>query len=302
MNRIYTIKSLSNYVDLVAALQPHNCEDCLFKDEIVFRGLSNSSYQLSPSLGRCPSQEWLNTLTMVEDDLVSRAIQKFPDLFANDDLPIAKLAKLQHFGIPTRLMDVTSNALVALFFACQHFNESECCDGEVVAFSSYSLSAINPYVNIVADTYRLTANAYTSIETYYYRAIQQYYSIILQNRNWEKPSKASIHRFIQKFNRPLLVDGFDAIARQKNQHGKYYLFPNKIIQAEPDGNSYISDGLVEMDKDDEMIIKRLIIPKEMKKEIVDKLRLFGISKEFLFADSIETVLESVKQKQVNRFK
>ncbi|MCX9104417.1 FRG domain-containing protein [Aeromonas veronii] len=41
------------------------------------------------------------------------------------------LVRLQHYGLPTRLLDLTSNALVALYFACRDHEKTE---GEVLVF------------------------------------------------------------------------------------------------------------------------------------------------------------------------
>ena len=292
--------SLAIYIDRITRLKPNETENSLYSEELVFRGLSSRSYYLVPSIGRRPSRKWANSMLTTERDLVSEAQTKFPDIFQNDDLPINKLAKLQHYGIPTRLLDVTTSALVALFFACRKCSDSNLSqDGEVVVFSMRSLPALNSYANIIADTYRLIGDVRTPVERYYYKAIQQSYSISLKDPEWEQLDELRIHSFMQNFTSPLLVEAFESSLRQKNQQGKYILFPNttsKVLDKD-----YIIDELVTLEKNDKSIIKRIIIPEGSKDKILQQLQLLGVKEEFLFADNIDTVFRNVKEHQEQRF-
>ncbi len=92
-----------------------------------YRGHSNYSYKLIPSIFRDPG--WIDN----EDVLFQELILKCPNDFPSDECTFQKLVKMQHYSLPTRLLDLTANPLAALYFAC-----SEGADpresGEVVFF------------------------------------------------------------------------------------------------------------------------------------------------------------------------
>ncbi len=78
--------------------------------ELLFRGQSNIAFELVPALGRHGNGH--EDVFFVERNMIDAAKRRFPSIFSNDLDPIELLSTLQHYGVPTRLLDVTSNALV----------------------------------------------------------------------------------------------------------------------------------------------------------------------------------------------
>lgn len=114
----FSVKSIPEYLEVVELLHLVNNAP---EDDLAFRGVSDHKYRLAPSLKvfQDRSDFGYDSDYNIEQKLVDEMITTHPEEFVGVSSDFDLLAKMQHLGLPTRLLDFSLNPLVALYFACQ---------------------------------------------------------------------------------------------------------------------------------------------------------------------------------------
>jgi hypothetical protein len=110
--RVETPESLPEYLEIIESLQGGT------QPSLWYRGAGRSQYELLPTLYRHPKAPTPDRLAELERQLLTRFRQRsvpFHNRSLVDDWEA--LFFMQHYGVPTRLLDWTENPLVALHFA-----------------------------------------------------------------------------------------------------------------------------------------------------------------------------------------
>ncbi len=106
---VLTVNSLDDYIQKVNSITDK------ISHELYFRGENNEYAHLIPGIYRDPivalnNSDYYNQLKM----------ESYTDV-RNDESLFDELTHFQHYGAQTRFLDVTSSALVGLFFALDNF-------------------------------------------------------------------------------------------------------------------------------------------------------------------------------------
>lgn len=115
-----SIKSVADFVQTISELKLDSGKTRFF------RGHASCDYKLIPSIYRpdCPLIEH-------EHKIIQDMLTECSEYFLPHETLFEKLVRLQHYKCATRLLDITYNALVALYFAVNSNNDK---DGEVIIF------------------------------------------------------------------------------------------------------------------------------------------------------------------------
>lgn len=121
------IQSVGEYINAIQEIIKKEREkdsDFDKKYEVYFRGHIDKDFFLIPSLLRNKhgNKDLVGQACkeIVDNEHIAfrSLVAKHPSEFAECTSAIEYLVKMQHYKLKTRLLDITSNALVALYFAC----------------------------------------------------------------------------------------------------------------------------------------------------------------------------------------
>lgn len=275
---LHICKSIDSVSKLIVSLNAK-------RESLFFRGHSNANYLLQPSIMRSPK------LYENENRLYNDLLIECPADFEKCHSHFEKLVKMQHYGLPTRLLDITRNLLVALYFACSANMESF---GELLVLSSDKREIKYPQ----SDTISILA----SLPTLSYEDKQQLFELAndptINNPDLNSLSMHLIHEiqsekpaFEPKINKTDLMNNYIVYAYKDN---------NRIIKQD---GAFILCGL-STDKGALESFrfshnkKRLIILLDKKKSILEELQSYSINHATLFPE-IECVAEYLKTKYTN---
>lgn len=260
------------------------------QNRFFFRGQENETWTVMPSVFR-------NDFLSIEGKIIQLAVAKSPGEFREQTAIFERLTKLQHYGLSTRLLDVTLNPLVAMYFACLpscdeiSCNEecSEKCrkapqNGIIYYTCNYGLFYDADEVRILSLIASMDIENGIEIKEF----LQE-----MKKYNMDYFSDKKIERLIE-----ILQKNYFVVCNQDNdrliRQSGAFLIPGAINIGKRDDllHSIFSKGSVNLQN--EFYQDVFIIDFEKKKEILDELDFYNINEATLFPE-LEHQMKYIKE-------
>ncbi len=109
----------------------------------IYRGQADAAWSLQSSLERVVGNSWSSASAQKFEDFSLERFQSKFHLYDNENCQptskLAWLAAMQHYGVPTRLLDFSESPYVALYFALESFNHNSNTDFSLFALDYRAL-------------------------------------------------------------------------------------------------------------------------------------------------------------------
>ena len=264
---------------------------------LYYRGESKIHPTMSPKIMRGNG-----TLVDYEGVMLADMLRERPEEFVDATTSFMQWMKAQHYGLPTRFLDVSENPLVGLFFSCWEnleddgrlivFSMPNGPDGFVVNHDSYNASLISNYAKLANKSQSHLSQYMTHYLVQDPKGVGDIipellhlHNLILKDHPTDDPTvrtdDGGIEMNVKYLSRIFAITPPRAMDRVRSQHGAFITsgtcndMGNKIFYA----NSVIdsTDGI--------QLIEPPIcyrVPRKWKKRILEQLAAVCVTEPILF--------------------
>ncbi|WP_440811012.1 FRG domain-containing protein [Pseudomonas syringae] len=288
---------------LIKPKNAYEAEDLISYLDIIY-GFSNSPSVVSCYRGQ-DDKTWVVKPSVMrklkidaENNILSELLVEAPSEFGSDKNMFDKLVRAQHYSLPTRLLDVTLNPLVGLYFACSD-EKLASKDGVVHIFNfqkNKAKFADSDTVSIICNLARLSDDERNEIS-------KEYRKTGIKLADWTKEKKKlfrntpEVKRLMQfvRVEKPYFLDEVEP----SDLFRYYFVYPlknNKRVIAQ--SGAFIAGGLLQylsLQNSTGLTHNKIMIRSESKSKIMKQLDTLNINSRSLFPE-IEFASTYIKRK------
>lgn len=270
-------------------------------NNLFLRGQSRIEFKLNSKVFRMENH-FKN-----EEKMYHELMSRNPHNFDNARTHLDILQQMQHYGLPTRILDVSTNILTALYFAC---SQDKDYDGEIIVFA--------PDNKYVKDFNSDTVEILSTISFLKHNDKKNLQKALLDYKKTGDRSTFNKQNSIKKITHEIrkMVGSFDCDIDPDDLIKEFFVVParrnERIIKQD---GAFIISGLgyeiasYRYDKIQENNLKHnskhrlkhnklhqyFVIPAYAKERIIDELNLMGVNSSTLFPE-IEHVSDYITSK------
>jgi len=231
-------------------------------ENTYYRGHPDAAWQLYPSVFR-------EDRARRESEFLYKAITYRPGEFSTTQSAFEILVKMQHYEIPTRLIDVSMSPLIALYFAMENQNDVGC------------LYVFKPDAKIRKKFYSLSVSLISNLAKFGREFTGAKYQ-------WEIAKEFPLFKLRAKAVEKTLSGSFFVDPRRDNprilmQKGAFIVVGSKSSYNETT-RKYTREHYTASIDDIERKALKIFLPKVLKREIREKLKLLGFNHSDIFPD------------------